>query len=147
MYRQRWYLIAFSRTRNAIRHFALDRIVNIQPTQETYSIPDDFDAEEYFSNICGVTVLKDKPEQITVSVGAQQVPYIRTLPLHSSQKEIETYETHSVFSYFLVPNEEFFRELRACGKDVLVLSPDWLCQELRADAKLLYNMYNEISPE
>lgn len=147
VYRQRWYLIAFSRTRNAIRHFALDRIANIEPTQETYFIPDDFDAEAYFRNICGVTVLKDQPEQILVSVGAQQVPYIRTLPLHSSQKEIETNKTHSVFSYYLVPNEEFYRELRACGKDVLVLSPDWLCQELKADAKLLCNMYNEISPE
>lgn len=147
MYRQRWYLIAFARNRNAIRHFALDRIHGLCSTIETYKIPTNFDGEAYFHNICGVTVLKDKPERITISVGAQQVPYIRTLPLHPSQQEIETHDTHSIFSYFLVPNEEFYRELRACGRDVLVLSPNWLCQEFRADAKLLYNMYNEISPE
>ena len=147
MYRQRWYLIAFARNRNAIRHFALDRIQIVGSVKVPYEMPADFDGEAYFHDVCGVTVLNDKLEQITVSVGAQQVPYIRTLPLHPSQIEIETHDTHSVFSYTLIPNEEFYRELRACGRDVLVLSPDWLCQEFRADAKLLYNMYKEISPE
>jgi hypothetical protein len=73
-----------------------------------------------------------------------QVEYIRTLPLHPSQKEIETHELHSIFSYYLIPNEEFMRELRACGTSVAVKSPNWLCQELRADYKLLYNGYEEI---
>lgn len=144
MYRQRWYLIAYSRDREAIRHFALDRVVAVQPTQEPYTLPEDFDAEEYFKNVCGVTILKDKPEEIIVSVSVPQVEYIRTLPLHPSQKEIETHEYHSIFSYYLIPNEEFMRELRACGISVLVKSPNWLCQELRADYKLLYNGYNEI---
>ena len=147
MYRQRWYLVAFTRERSAIRHFALDRINNLRPTSEIYSVPADFDVEKYFQNFCGITVLKDKPEEIKVAVVADQVPYFRTLPIHSSQKEIETTPNRSIFSYYLVPTEEFYRELRACGRSVLVLSPDWLCQEFRADAKLVYKMYNEISPE
>ena len=147
MYRQRWYLIAYTRNRKAIRNFALDRVKDIQPDSETYTIPDDFDGEEYFRDVCGVTVLNEKPEQITISVAKQQVPYFRTLPLHPSQKEIETHGTHSIFSYHLIPNEEFFRELRACGRDVLVLSPDWLCQEFKADVKLLYNLYKTISSD
>lgn len=147
MYRQRWYLIAYSRERKAIRHFALDRVVHIQPTQEPYTLPEDFDAEEYFKDVCGVTVLKDKPEEIIVYVNEPQVEYIRTLPLHPSQKEIETHEHYSIFSYYLIPNEEFMREIRACGISATVHSPDWLCQELRADYKLLYDGYKEISPE
>lgn len=146
-YRQRWYLIAFSRDRKAIRHFALDRIVKIHPKRETYNLPDDFDAEEYFKNICGVTILKDKPEEIKIQVHIDQVPYFRTLPLHPSQKEIETTPYHSVFSYYLIPNEEFYREIRACGFYVVVLSPDWMCQQFRADTKLHYHFYKEISPE
>ncbi len=147
VYRQRWYLIAFAQERNGIRHFSLDRMVQIQPTQEIYTIPDDFDAEEYFSQVCGVTILKDHPEEIKIRVNKDQVPYFRTLPLHPSQKEIETTPYHSVFSYYLIPNEEFYREVRAYGLSVVVLSPNWLCQEFRADAKLLYHFYNEIAPE
>ena len=146
-YRQRWYLIAFTQERSGIRHFSLDRMVQIQPTQEIYTIPDDFDAEEYFSQVCGVTILKDHPEEIKIRVNKDQVPYFRTLPLHPSQKEIETTPYHSVFSYYLIPNEEFYREVRAYGLSVVVLSPNWLCQEFRADAKLLYHFYNEIAPE
>lgn len=146
-YRQRWYLIAFTQERNGIRHFSLDRMVQLQPTQENYTIPDDFDAEEYFSHVCGVTISKDHPEEIKIRVNKDQVPYFRTLPLHPSQKEIETTPYHSVFSYYLIPNEEFYREVRAYGLSVVVLSPNWLCQEFRADAKLLYHFYNEIAPE
>ena len=146
-YRQRWYLIAFAQERNGIRHFSLDRMVQIEPTQDNYTIPDDFDAEEYFSQVCGVTILKDHPEEIIIRVNKDQVPYFRTLPLHPSQKEIETTPHHSVFSYYLIPNEEFYREVRAYGLSVVVLSPNWLCQEFRADAKLLYHFYNEIAPE
>ena len=146
-YRQRWYLIAFTQERSGIRHFSLDRMVKIQPTQEIYTIPDDFDAEEYFSKVCGVTISKDHPEEIKIRVNKDQVPYFRTLPLHPSQKEIETTPYHSVFSYYLIPNEEFYREVRAYGLSVVVLSPNWLCQEFRADAKLLYHFYNEIAPE
>ncbi|MBO4232209.1 MAG: WYL domain-containing protein [Bacteroidales bacterium] len=147
MYRQRWYLIAFARNRGGIRHFALDRVVTILPTQVLYNIPEKFDADEYFKNVCGVTILKDKPEEIIISVSAPQVPYFRTLPLHHSQKEIEVGRYESKFSYYLIPTEEFIRELRAYGIDVVVRSPDWLCQQFRADNKVLYNVYKKISPE
>ena len=148
MYRQRWYLIAYSRERKAIRHFALDRVVDIQPTQEPYTLPEDFDAEEYFKNVCGVTLLKDKVEEIRVKVNKPLVPYFRTRPLHPSQKEIETTPHGSVvFSYHLIPNEEFYRELRACGFNVVVLSPNWLLQEFKADCKLLHQFYQEITSD
>ena len=147
MYRQRWYLIGYSRDRKGIRHFALDRVVAAQPTQDPFTLPEDFDAEEYFKNVCGVTILKDKPEKIIISVNADQVPYFRTLPLHHSQKEIETGMHESKFSYYLIPTEEFLRELRAYGVQVIVRSPDWIVQQFRADNKLLYEIHKEISPE
>lgn len=147
MYRQRWYIIAYSHYHNSIRHFALDRILSLSTIQKTYIIPEDFDAEEYFRNICGVTLTKDNAEleQITVAVNAQEVPYIRTLPLHSSQKEIETTPSRSVFTYCLTPNEEFYRELRAYGANLVVLSPDWLRKEFEAEALSIYNNYKSDS--
>ncbi|MBQ7488926.1 MAG: WYL domain-containing protein [Bacteroidales bacterium] len=147
MYRQRWYLIAFARNRGGIRHFALDRVVTVLPTQVLYSIPENFDADEYFKNVCGITILKDKPEEIIISVSTPKVPYFRTLPLHHSQKEIEVGRYESKFSYYLIPTEEFISELRSYGIDVVVRSPDWLCQQFRADNKALYHVYRQISPE
>ena len=145
-YRQRWYLIAFAQERNGIRHFSLDRMVQIQPTQDNYTIPDDFDAEEYFSQVCGVTIPKMQPQEIKIKVSKAIVPYFRTLPIHPSQKEIEVRENDSVFSYYLIPNEEFFRELRAWGVGVLVLSPDRIARDFCAEAKLIYRLYQS-SPE
>ena len=51
------------------------------------------------------------------------------------------------FSYYLIPTEEFLRELRAYGVQVIVRSPDWIVQQFRADNKLLYEIHNGISPE
>ena len=46
--------------------------------------------------------------------------------------------------FYLIVNEEFCGELRACGRDILVLAPEWLRQEFQSDSKLLIQRYNEI---
>ena len=146
---QRWYLVG----EPANRHhkpavYALERMDDIRLTDEIMHPSEDIAPEEYFDGSFGVNHSDDqKPETLKIKIYGSQVAYIRTLPIHDSQKEIETTPNRSIFSYYLVPTEEFYRELRACGRSVLVLSPDWLCQEFRTDAKLVYKMYNEISPE
>ena len=126
----------------------MDRIQELIITNQKFRYPKEFNIHDYYRDSFGI-IIDDiiVAQRIRLKVMNNQAYYFRSLPLHSSQKEIETSPNRSVFSYFLVPNEDFYRELRACGRNVLVLSPEWLCQEFRADTKLLYNMYNEINPE
>ena len=98
MFKQRWYMLARSPLKDEFRVYGLDRILAVEPTDQRYDIPDSCVAEKYFKHAYGVTVLNGEPEHIIISISEDQANYLRTLPLHPSQKEIETHEHHSIFS-------------------------------------------------
>lgn len=49
--------------------------------------------------------------------------YLRTLPLHDSQQEIETTADYADFEYRVAPTYEFYRAVLAQHIDIEVLSP------------------------
>lgn len=131
MFRQRWYLMGKSEAYDSPRIYALDRIVEVRATEDTFSLPEGFDAAEHFSNFYGVSVYNDiAVEQIVIKAHAYQANYLRTLPLHHSQKETYHCEEHSIFTLSLVPTFEFEREMLSLGASVEVLSPQWLRQKI-----------------
>ena len=147
MFRQRWYLLAKvidsedSRKIGKILTYGVDRIVSIAETENNYTLPDDFDANNYFENIIGVSNVEGKIEKVTIVADDVQRKYLRSLPLHHSQKEVWTDEWASEFEYKLIINEEFKRELRAFGAGVEVLKPAWLRKEFRDELDELCKIY------
>ena len=144
MFKQRWYVLAYAPDIDRLYVYSLDRIHAIEPTQEHYQLPEDFDAERYFRDAYGVTVLDDqqKPEKIVISIDEYQANYLRTLPLHPSQKEIEPINGYPAFSFYLYPADEFLRELYAYGSNLEVHEPKWLREDFAKDAAKTYNQYN-----
>ena len=92
LFKQRWYVLAFSEDRKEPRIYALDnRMINIVPTKKAIKKPSKFNASEYFSNFFGIIVGREyKPERILLKVDAYQVNYFNSLPLHPSQKLVES---------------------------------------------------------
>ena len=146
MFKQRWYVLVYASDIDKMRVYALDRIHAIEPTTEKYQLPDDFDAELYFRDAYGVTVLGDKqqPEKIVISIDEHQAEYLRTLPLHPSQKEIEPINGYPAFSFYLYPADEFLRELYAYGSALEVHEPKWLREDFAKDAAKTNNQYNKL---
>lgn len=60
---------------------------------------------------------------------AYQANYLRSLPLHSSQHELERTEEYSIFSLRVRPTYDFKQKLLSLGRTVEVLQPE----SLRAD--------------
>ncbi len=142
MFKQRWYILAYSPELDRMLIYSLDRIHAIEPTKQKYQLPEDFDAEFYFRNTYGVSFAEDQPEEVKISISADQAYFLRTLPLHPSQKEEERNEEYSVFSYYVVPTFEFCQELYKYGSDVEVLAPEKLRQAFAEDAAKTNKMYN-----
>ena len=143
MFKQRWYLLAYSPGTDDMRVYGLDRIQAIEPSTEKYKIPKDFDAERYFKNTYGVSFADDQPEEVKVKISAYQANFLRSLPIHASQEEIECNDEFSIFRYFVVPTFEFMQELRKYGSELEVLSPQSLRAEFAADAEYLHSIYKE----
>ncbi|MEL5894523.1 WYL domain-containing protein [Bacteroides sp. GD17] len=142
VFRQRWYVVAHNRQYDQIRIYALDRILNLDISEEKFLYPEGFDPQVYFAASFGIIVDEETDvERVCLKVYGRQVMYIRALPLHHSQKETETTEEYSVFEYLLRPTDDFYQEVLSHGSKVEVLEPVWLRNDLAEEMKNMLKLY------
>lgn len=114
---RRWYVLGRSVDEDRILIFGLDRIRSLSVTDQKFVLPSDFDAETFFSEFYGVVVDRSVPlQQVRVKVSKECRDYLRTLPLHHSQKEVETNSDYSVFEYSIRPTHDFLEQLSHKGE-------------------------------
>jgi predicted DNA-binding transcriptional regulator YafY len=144
IFKQRWYVIAKSIQHNAIRIFSLDRVQNTRVTDIPFKLPAGFNPEARFKDNFGIIVDDDiEPCRVEIRAYGNQCKYLQTLPLHHSQEEIETMETHSVFSYFLSPTFDFRQEILSHGEEIEVLSPRWFRDEIQNIVREMNKLYKK----
>ena len=145
IFKQRWYLVAkpdFEAVKPYI--FSLDRIQKLHTTDETFKMPKDWSAEDYFKDSYGIIVdTKVKPHVVKLKVNAGQANYIRDLRLHESQEEIECNDEYSIFRYRLRPQYDFIQELLWNGGDIEVLEPLELREEMAEIIESMWNIYKK----
>lgn len=133
VYKQRWYLVGISdRHPGELRVFGLDRMENVEMTDEKFKYPNDFSPQSYCSKSFGIFLSDKKPEIVRIKVTENQQSFVRSLPLHSSQEEIESTPEYSIFQYFLAAEYDFEQELLSRAATVEVLEPKWLRDEMKA---------------
>lgn len=143
VFKQRWYVIGFCKERNNIRTFSLDRIQQLTTLDMKFVYPKDFDPEAYFADYFGIMIENKKLETIRIKVYGMHVQYIRALPLHRSQCEIETTEDYSIFEYRMKPTLDFRQELLSRGADVEVLAPLTFREEMIQSVEKMSSLYNK----
>lgn len=144
MFKQRWYMLAQTPKYDIPAIYALDRIVDIEETDEHFDLPAGFNAEDFFSKFYGiVTGDGNVPEKVRLKVCADQVKYYRTLPLHHSQQETETNDRYSIFEYYVVPSFDFYQEIMSKGDLAEVLEPAGLRAWVAETAKNMVEIYKE----
>ena len=110
-----------------------------------FFVPQGFDARVLFRDHFGIIIGDDVPvETIKLKVEASQVKYYRSLPLHHSQREIETTLDYSVFEYHLATTFDFWQEVLSKGDTEEVLEPSefrsWIADTV-ANLNKTYNKY------
>ncbi len=127
IFRQRWYVTGLNVNDDKIKTYALDRMSAVSVTTDTFSLPDDFDAESFSRDAFGIIFTQGEVYNVVIRADLRQAKYLRTLPLHSSQQEM-VHDTFSDFHYHLRVTPDLVRELLSFGASVTVMSPP----ELRA---------------
>lgn len=141
-FKRRWYMIGLSSDHpNEIRVYALDRILSLQILDQAYTIPKNFDGRAYFKNYYGIFRGNVEPTRILIEVNEQEAKYLRSLPLHHSQKELPTTGQTCKFEYFLAPTLDFIQELRTFGADLKVLEPQSLVKQFKQLGKDYQKLY------
>ncbi len=142
MAQKRWYVLALSVREDRLRVYALDRIEDITVTKRTFKLPKDFDAKKYFSTFFGVVCDNTiKVERIVLRAGRYHQNYMRSLPLHESQREIYACDNYADFELRLRPTYDFCMELLRYGGELEVLEPESLRHQMHGYAWELEEMY------
>lgn len=137
MFKRRWYVYGFTEGKGN-RIYGLDRISQTSPTGTLFQLPDEFDAESIFAVTYGVYVAVEEPiEKIVLRVDEEQAKYLRSLPLHKSQEEIEHHDDYSIFAIYVTPTYDLKQEILSMNNHCEVLAPATLRQEI---ARLLGQM-------
>ena len=142
LFEQRWYMLGMS---DKLRIYALDRIVALEPTERTFKLPKKFDAEKFFADHYGI-IIGDEDfdvEPVALKVDWWQSKYLRTLPLHHSQVEVECGEEYSIFEYRLCPSFDFRQKVLSMGAAVEVLTPAKLIAKVRDEGIAEHAQPNE----
>lgn len=144
IFHQRWYMLGRSTSDGIMRVYSLDRVLGLEPMDRKFTIPEEFDAADYFADVIGVIAdCEEESEPIEIEVTDGQQHYLRTLPLHRTQEEVECTDEYSVFTLRLKPTFDFIQELRKYGPSLRVRFPQWLRDRMVHDAVITIDNYNK----
>lgn len=143
-YNNRWFLIAKLKDFKHLSNFAIDRIEELKETSMKYEpLAEDFDFDEYFSDVVGVSVTQEPPLDIVLKVSNAVLGYIVTKPLHESQScspkrlDDENWE----ITLKAQDNYELRSLIRSFGEQIEVVAPDSLRERMKATANKLSKIY------
>ncbi len=110
-------------------------------SDETFEMPADFSPQAYFSEYFGVTTDETPLAHIVIRVSGWAPDYIRTLPLHHTQREISHNEKYTEFSFDIRPTADFIGELMSYGDSLEVIEPADLRLKICENLKEITNKY------
>ncbi|TAF78489.1 MAG: WYL domain-containing protein [Sphingobacteriales bacterium] len=141
-YNNRWFIFGLNNDYKNISNLALDRIVSLEQTDTAFEKQESIDFEEFFDDMIGVTVPEgEKPQNILLKITASLWPYIKTKPLHGSQKIKEVNELHTLVELNLIINYELISLLFSYADNITVLEPIILKDQIKAKAYNLIKNY------
>ena len=146
LFKRRWYVLCEA-GKDRKRIFSLDRVKSIITTNHTFNYPKDFVPADYFRDVFGIVAgTGGKVENIVIRTYDELPGYLRSLPMHHSQREISSCEKYTDFSLRLRPSFDFIQELLLHRDQLEVLSPQALRDEIAGIICKMKNHYEDSDP-
>ncbi len=157
--KRRWYVIARApyysernrrrnredggfRPEDVFRVYALDRTLDCQETDRVFAPCEDFDINEFFDGCLGIIASKrDKIERVVGRAYGRGADYLRSLPLHRSQRELSSDQESATFEWHVRPNFEFYQAVLAQADQLEILEPHSVRQTLKHFVEVLIDYY------
>ena len=127
---QRWYMLGRFADRG-LATFSFDRMLEVKMSNEKFKFDEDFDAANYFSDCFGVMSDENAmPERVVIRAYRYEPYYLRDLPLHHSQREVQSTDEYCDFELKLKLTSDFKAKLLSRGEWIEILEPKALADEI-----------------
>jgi predicted DNA-binding transcriptional regulator YafY len=145
----RWYVIGKDIKDKQVKTFALERIQRntlIIKTNTNYQIPEGINPENFFDDSFGIFKLQNtESELVELSFSPLKGKFIKSVPLHKSQKVLVDNEIELRIQLQLQITHDFLMEILSHGSDVVVLKPIGLAERIKNELELSIKYYNSNS--
>ena len=125
-FRNRWFLFGSKAEDMKLFNLPLDRIKSIEPTMIPFKENPNFDPEHFFDDVIGVSKnINNTPRTIKFWANAEQSKYIKTKPIHRSQRLLQENEEDGscIFRIDVVINFEMYSVFMSYGPVVKIIYP------------------------
>lgn len=143
-YNGRWFLLGLTTKDDSkmLTNMALDRIEAVELSDMPYIQNIEFDFNEYFEDVIGVTKrYNDKSVHVVLRFSEHRLPYVLSKPIHGSQRDRRKNE--GIIELDVIPNKEFYQKLFSYGVDVEVLEPEFVREKITNTIEKLYTIYKK----
>lgn len=141
-FKNRWYVMAKDSKDNNIKSFALDRLTNLEITNQSYQYPDNYSIEQSYRYCFGIISPNDEePQNIILSFDPFQGKYIKTLPLHDTQQVLVDNDVEMKIKLKLCLTHDLVMELLSFGDNMKVIEPKSLADQIKQAHEKAYRQY------
>jgi proteasome accessory factor B len=130
-YQNRWYVVGVVSGINEMRTFGVDRIEELEIKDEFFKADPKLNPQERFNDAIGVVYSISEKQRVILSFVPSQGYYVKSLPLHSSQKVLIDNDEEYRIEIKVVPNYELIQLILMNNDKVKVMEPEWLAQEIK----------------
>lgn len=144
-YNRRWFVFCSVEEKKEVFNYPLDRIESLVHLSKPF-IDTDINFDEFFDDIVGVTNYKNnKLEEVLLKVDNKSIDYIRTKPIHQSQKELKERNTdkYSYIQLNVKVNTELKMLLFSYSDAIEVLKPKWLRNTFKERIMRMCSLYEK----
>ncbi len=141
-FKGRWYLLCLKVEADDIRTYALDRIKSIDIKKKRFSVSKEIDLKSYFKNCFGIiTPDFGKPEKIIFCLSSFQAKYVKSYPLHETQRIIKETKDKTTFEINVFITEDLIMEFLSYGQEIEIISPKFLIKQIVTINKSILSKY------
>lgn len=142
-YNKRWFLIAWNAEADFMANFAFDRIIAINDSSEPYR-PTDVNFFDYFDEMIGVSKdSRTEPRLVKLWVSPETWPYVKTKPLHGTQRTLCVDDSGAIITIEVYLNFELQQQLLSFGEGMMVLEPKELQDIIKERLTKAFDLYGK----
>jgi len=136
-----WYFVGKCYLRSEILIFALNRILQIDLTDDEFDFPEDFDKEKYLADSFQI-IREGTKQHVCLKFSPYQARWIRERQWHRTQKLTDLPDGSLRFEMDVTGLSEIKRWVLQYGAEVEVLAPEILRTEIKQEIEKMGRKYN-----
>ncbi|MFZ5909627.1 MAG: CRISPR-associated helicase Cas3' [Chloroflexota bacterium] len=138
---QTTHVIGLSEPPGKLRTLKIERIERVEPSQEPYEIPADFDPRGLLANAWGIWYSENEPVDVILKFHPRVAQRVRETRWHRSEEEAELPDGSILWRARVAEWREMLPWIRGWGADCEVLEPEGLRKTLEREVRKMARVY------